>query len=180
MDYDLILPALLVIAIHGAGHVLGARLCGLRPQRIRLTPTGLRLISDGSYPSFRAEALVALSGPLANLLTALLVALLPRIDGALFVSLSLYLACLNLLPLHGFDGASVLRCALCAHHPPLPSLSPQSADRVLSVLCALFLFLLWMMAVYLLLRRGSALSLYLFCLQLFRCIGMEKEGTGPS
>ena len=133
MDRSLWLPALFAVLIHGAGHYLAARLCGLRPRRVRLTATGLRLVSEGGYPSYLAEALVALGGPLANLLSALL-ALLTGVGAGTFCALSVYLALLNLLPLDGFDGASALRCLLCARHAPLPSLSPRAADGVLSEL----------------------------------------------
>lgn len=165
--------ALLAIAIHGAGHILAAATVGMRFGRLRLTATGLRLLSDQPYPSYRAEALVALGGPLFNLVSAALV--YAHLQGCDFVLLSLYLGLLNLLPLRGFDGGTLLLCFLCDRHALFPSLSPRTAERIISAISALVLMLLWLAAVYLLLRRESALSLYVFCLQLFRSVFVEAR-----
>lgn len=169
------------ILVHEVGHVLAARAVGVRFGRLRLTRTGLRLITAaGGFPSYDHELICALGGPLANALTALLLRALCLVYPALspfvshFVLLSLSLALLNLLPLRGFDGARILYCFLCSHHRRLPSLTPDRAGRFLSLLSCLILFGLWLLAVYLLLRRGSALSLYLFCLQLFQSIALEN------
>lgn len=174
MSFSLALTILTVILVHGLGHSLAAACVGIRFRRVRLTATGFRLMTPQAYPSYRAEAITALGGPLANILSAVLVPhLLPSYTA--FVSLSLYLGLLNLLPLRGFDGGTILSCVLCARHPPIPSLLPGSAERVISAVSALVLFLLWMVSVYLLLRRGSALSLYAFCLQLFRTVFVEQR-----
>ncbi len=172
-----LLSVLAAILIHGAGHVLAAACAGVRFGRIRLTATGLRLLTDGGFPSYRAEAVTALGGPLFNIATALTVACF-RPSSELFVPLSLYLGALNLLPIRGFDGASILTCLLCSHHPPLPSCQPHTAERAVDALSALLLLFLWMISVYLLLRRGSALSLYVFCMQLFRTVFMQGRIIG--
>lgn len=165
-------PVLSVILVHGAGHVLAAACAGVRFRRLRLTATGFRLLTGVGFSSYRAEAITALGGPLFNIFSALAVhALCPTSE--LFISLSFYLGALNLLPIRGFDGAAVLSCLLCSPHPPLPSCLPHTAERVISVTSALLLFGFWMVSVYLLLRSESALSLYVFCLQLFRSVFIE-------
>lgn len=165
---------LLAIAIHELGHVAVARRLGMRLTRLSFTATGLCLTpTQGSFPSYRAECAVALGGPLANVLSALLVWLLlpsPAVP-ADFVALSLYLAALNMLPLRPFDGGRVLLCLLCHCF----CFVPDRAERVLSGVSAVILLVLWLAAVYLVLRRGSALSLYLFCLQLGRRVLWEND-----
>lgn len=173
-----LLAVLAVILIHGAGHVAFARLVGVRFCRVGYTPTGFRLITDGrGFPSYFCELVTTLGGPLANVISASLVrayaARFPDAFVSLFVPLSFYLAALNLLPLRGFDGGGLLICLLCGKHPLLPSLLPDTAERILSVCSGLVLFLLWLLSVYLLLCRGSALSLYVFCTQLFRTTLIE-------
>ena len=173
----MILSLLLAVCIHELGHMAAARCVGVRLGRLRPTATGLLLLPiENVFPSYRAEAAIALGGPLANLLSApLLYWLCPAASPLGNVApLSLYLAALNLLPLRSFDGGRALVCFLCDRR----ALLPDRAERVLSVLSALILFALWLCAVYLLLRRGSALSLYLFCLQLGRCI-LEKSDAPP-
>ena len=172
------IAAILAIVIHGGGHLLLAHLLGIRFSRVCRTATGFRLLTgEQGFPSYLCEFFVTLGGPLFNVVSALFVRALfpPALSGTLlasvcdvFVPLSFYLALLNVLPLRGFDGGGLLVCMLCVHHPPIPSLLPDTAERVLSVCSALTLFLLWLVSVYLLLLCGSALSLYVFCAQLFR------------
>lgn len=171
-----LVPVAAAILIHGAGHALSAACAGVRFCRLRLSATGFRLLAPGGFPSYRAEAVTAIGGPLFNIVSALIVAhICPSSE--VFVPLSLYLGALNLLPIRGFDGASILTCLLCSHHPPIPSCLPHVAERVVGTLSALALLTFWMIAVYLLLRRGSALSLYVFCLQLFRAIFLEQQSA---
>ena len=178
------LPSALAIVIHGMGHAWAARLCGLSAMRVRRTPTGLRLIFDGAFPSYDAELYCALGGPVANAASALFCRLFVLPFGlcpdfcATFIPLSLYWCLLNLLPLSLFDGERIARCLLCAPHRRLPSLSPDTADRVLNTLSCLVWVVFWLLSVYLLLRRGSALCLFVFCFQLLRATAKKSEHSG--
>ena len=168
----------IAVLFHGLGHLLAARMCGVPLQRLQITRTGLRLVTrDRAFPSYVAEGGVALGGPLGTLLgnaLFLLVARLTRGNAALFfaqlcgqlVPVSLSLALWNMLPIEGFDGGRLLRCLLCLAAKE-PGSSLLCAQRALSVCSAGCLFLLWFFSVYLLLRAGTALSLYLFCAELF-------------
>ena len=173
----------LAILTHGAGHLLAAQMVHLRFRRLCLTRTGFCLVSDTQgFRSYESEAVVASGGPLANLFGSALAVLseliFPALHGflALFVPTSLYLCLLNLLPIPGFDGGRLLFCLLCARKRRLPSLSPDRAERVLRVAGDALLLLLWGVAVYLMLRCGSALSLFLFCAQLFRAVHLDRAG----
>ena len=73
MSYRFFLCALLAVFLHGAGHLLFAHLVGVRFCKIRRSPTGLRLITDGhGFHGYVSEGLVALGGPAVNILSALL------------------------------------------------------------------------------------------------------------
>ena len=175
----MLVSLLIAVFIHEAGHILAAHCVGVRLDRLRPTATGLRLIpSCGAFPSYRAERTVALGGPLANLLSAPLFFVLFPASSPLgeLAPLSLYLGLRNLLPIRAFDGGRALFCWLCSRRAWLP----DRAERVLSTLSAVVLLLLWTVAVYLLLRCGSALSLYLFCLQLFRCVLDDADASRSS
>ena len=178
---------LLAVIFHELGHIVAARALGVRFRRLALKRTGLCLItSEAGFPSYDDELTCALGGPVAGALSALaargLGYLLPSLAPFVqeFIPLSLALSLLNLLPLRGFDGARILTCFLSCHHRHLPSLSPTDAARVVSLLSCLVLLLLWLLSIYLLLRTGSALSLYLFCLQLFRSLAMENGDTAEN
>ena len=175
---------LLAVILHELGHIVAARALGVRFRRLALKRTGLCLItSEAGFPSYDDELICALGGPVAGALSALVARgldyLLPCLAPfvQVFIPLSLALSLLNLLPLRGFDGARILTCFLSCHHRHLPSLSPTDAARVVSLLSCLVLLLLWLLSIYLLLRTGSALSLYLFCLQLFRSLARENGDT---
>ena len=175
---------LLAVIFHELGHIVAARALGVRFRRLALKRTGLCLItSEAGFPSYDDELICALGGPVAGALSALVARgldyLLPCLAPfvQVFIPLSLALSLLNLLPLRGFDGARILTCFLSCHHRHLPSLSPTDAARVVSLLSCLVLLLLWLLSIYLLLRTGSALSLYLFCLQLFRSLARENGDT---
>ena len=175
---------LLAVIFHELGHIVAARALGVRFRRLALKRTGLCLItSEAGFPSYDDELICALGGPVAGALSALaargLGYLLPCLAPFVqeFIPFSLALSLLNLLPLRGFDGARILTCFLSCHHRHLPSLSPTDAARVVSLLSCLVLLLLWLLSIYLLLRTGSALSLYLFCLQLFRSLARENGDT---
>ena len=175
---------LLAVILHELGHIVAARALGVRFRRLALKQTGLCLItSEAGFPSYDDELVCALGGPVAGALSALVARglgyLLPGLAPFVqeFIPLSLALSLLNLLPLRGFDGARILTCHLSCHHRHLPSLSPTDAARVVSLLSCLVLLLLWLLSIYLLLRTGSALSLYLFCLQLFRSLARENGDT---
>lgn len=176
-----VLPLVIAVLLHEAGHILAARAVGMKFGHLRLTPTGLRLITKCDFSSYDDELTIALGGPMANALSALLMRLLcsvcPLLVGfsSRFIPLSLSLALLNLLPLRSFDGARILYCLACCHHRRLPSLVPDQAEHLITWLSCLVLTGLWLLSVYLLLRCGSALSLYLFCLQLFLCLASENN-----
>ena len=179
---------LLAVILHELGHIVAARALGVRFRRLALKQTGLCLItSEAGFPSYDDELICALGGPVAGALSALVArglgCLLPCLAPFVqeFIPFSLALSLLNLLPLRGFDGARILTCLLSCHHRRhLPSLSPTDAARVVSLLSCLVLLLLWLLSIYLLLRTGSALSLYLFCLQLFRSLARENGDTAEN
>ena len=171
---------LIAILLHGLGHLLAAALCGVSLDRLTLSHTGLRLQTrSDAFPSYKAEACIALGGPLGNLLGNALFVLAALLAAnsraaAFFEALnaqllpfSLYLAVWNMLPIDGFDGGRLLRCLLCGSTHLERARGMLFADRLLSVTSVLCLLILWFFSVYLLLRGGSSLSLYVFCVELF-------------
>jgi Zn-dependent protease len=180
-DMGQIAVLLLAIAFHGGGHILTARLCGMRMRRVCRSATGLRLITArAAFPSYAVEALVALGGPLGNLVGNAVLYLAAMLTHCAFLRslcssvmpVSLFLAAWNLLPIEGFDGGRILRCLLLQRGASL-----RASDRVLAFCSAFFFCLFWMLSMYLLLRTGRAFSLFWFCVQLFwGCWRREGEG----
>lgn len=168
------LAAILAAAIHELAHILTARALGVKLSYLRLDIFGAAIGISGEISSYRKEAAIALAGPLVNLISTLL--LFPCLRASqeflsLFVSASLFLGILNLLPIKEFDGGRVLFCTLAS------LFSLRNAQRILCTLSFICIFALWTLSVYLLLRLGASLSLFVFSCALFckTFLGEEKS-----
>ncbi len=177
-------PVLAAIVLHELGHILAARLCGVRLGGLRVNLFGARLGLCGMI-SYRHELLVAAAGPLVNLVSAAILLTPVLRDGeaalaayvadggtaAVFAVASLGLAAINLLPVRSLDGGRILRCVIAPH------LGERIADGVTAAGTALCLGALWCFSVYALLRVGEMLSLFGFSLCLIlRMVGGEEGG----
>ena len=157
------LSAMLVAAAaHELGHVLAARVLRLPLGGIRLDILGAR-ISTASSVSYFDEWMLSAGGPAFNLITA--ASFMPLCESSewinLFIYSSLGFASLNLLPVDTFDGGRMLFCFLSSF---TDGDLPRRALRFLSFF---FVFLMWLVSVYLLMRIGKSLSLFVFSACLF-------------
>lgn len=165
-----LLPAFLfAAAIHECGHILAARMLGIRLRVLELDLMGARLCPALPLPSYRAEAVLAVAGPASSLLLALF--LLPHSTPFAHLSLTatLAFALFNLLPIAGFDGGRILSAALCTR------LNARTAERIQSVLSYLTLLFLFALSSCCLLRYGQNLALAVLCASLFARTFLQQE-----
>lgn len=157
------LLTLLAALLHEGGHFLAAWLMRIDMRAMRLNFLGARLEITGRMLSFGEEWLLCAAGPIASLLGAMMAALFWKTSPAaeIFSCASLVLGVLNLLPIRSFDGGRMLECALYVWT------DARFATAILRGISFTFLFLLWSVAVYFLLRAGDGLSLFCFSLALF-------------
>lgn len=158
------LAALLAALSHELGHLLMAKACGISMRECRVGLYGAGLEPAEALYSYSQEIFLCLAGPLVNFLFGSLLLILPLPPSdflTYFIFSSFSLGTLNSLPIRGFDGGRIF-CALLSHF-----LSPRLVGRIVDVLSFLFIFLLWSLSVYLLLRTASSLSLFIFSLSLF-------------
>lgn len=164
--------AILAATLHEFGHIGMARACGISFRELCITPFGAALTPTSFMGTYREEMLVAAAGPFVNLLCAALIFPLRHISFFFFFLLSsLFFALLNLLPVSGFDGGRILFCLLCQHF------TPEHSTRVLSVSSFLIVFALWSFSVYVMLRVGSSLSLFIFSCSLFLKLFIDPQKT---
>ena len=109
------LAALLAAFLHELGHIIAAKIYNIELGELRLGIFGASLTSRVMLCSYKKEIFLCLAGPLVNLISVLI--LFPfckNYDGfcALFISASLFLGLLNLLPIYEFDGGRILFCLL--------------------------------------------------------------------
>ena len=101
---------LLVAALHELGHIAAALTVGVGDMSIpRAVLTGLR-IRLGRLLSYREEVIVALGGPLANILAFFALLPLTRVNNYIITlaAINLLTAVSNLIPIRGFDGQRIL------------------------------------------------------------------------
>ena len=149
---------LAAVLLHELGHLAAARLFGVPIRACRAHVLGGRLTFDFSRAGYGREALVHAAGPAVGLLSALVFRSTRLAD---FAGLSFVLAALNFLPLAGFDGAGLLRCAVCAVLPPDRAEGARRADRLLRGVSLGAGLLFWLLAARLALKE-SRLGILLF------------------
>lgn len=157
IDAEILLPWALAAIVHELGHIAAAKAAGIRIEGMHLGLLGARLsLSDGVI-SYGKEAAVALAGPGINIFCAMLF----RMSFPAFCEFSLLLGVLNLLPIVSFDGYRILYCIISKLSNSL------AAERVLKVVSLGFIFMLWLISVYFLIRYKANVSLFVFACALF-------------
>ena len=165
--------ALIAAALHELGHIFAAKIFKTDLGELNLGIFGASLSLKGAVTSYKAEMAVAFFGPLANLLCVLLVSLFSNASCTFlqtFSTCSLFLAILNLLPISDLDGGRILLCFLSLFLPC------YTANKILKICSFCIVFSLWCLSVYLLLRLGASLSLFVFSSALF-CKVFIKSNT---
>lgn len=165
----------LVAIEHELAHAFAAARLGYKLNKIVLLPFGA-VIDGDMRGTFKDEIIVALWGPLCNLLTALFFASIwwfePTMyaftDTAYFSSLSI--ALVNLIPAYPLDGGRVLQCSLSllfSKGKADKGVAERKAKRIckgITFTCSALLFLAFIVQIFMGIYN---LSLCVFALFLF-------------
>ena len=100
MNNEYIIGAIAGLILHEAGHVLACKIQGVKVKKVGISWRGAYVAHEPCAPY--PHAMIAVAGPMVNIL---LVALLP-FSMALP---NLIIAVVNLLPLRGSDGSTLLK-----------------------------------------------------------------------
>lgn len=166
------IAALLASALHEISHILAAKICKIPLCELKLGIFGAALRPTISLLSYKKEIFLAIAGPFSNILCALPLIMFVKEANSfcqLFISASLFLGFLNLLPITDFDGGRILYCLIAY------KFSPTSALKTIKILSFLLVFILWTLSIYLLLKLSTSLSLFIFSLSLFTKLFLPKE-----
>ena len=168
------LAAILAALLHELSHLTAAKICNIPLKELKLGIFGASIIPKASLCSYKKEIILALSGPISNIASALLLFFFFGNKNEIltyFISASLFLGILNLLPIYEFDGGRVLFCTISLHH------SPETALKTLKALSFIIIFSLWCLSIYLSLKLSASISLFVFSLALFAKIFLsQKDG----
>lgn len=153
------------ILLHEGGHLFAFSLLGEPPPGLSAVALGLTLDPRRPLP-YRREAVIALCGPLFNLLAALPLLLVHDLPPPLRAlgAIHLFSALSNLVPLKGTDG-DLLLFDLSALLCPL-----AVADRIRVIARLSASVLLLFFALRLLLFPGGGAALFLLASLLFRAL----------
>lgn len=146
--------------IHEAGHLVCAKFLCLKAASPNLKPftAVIEFISDNRLNT----ALVALSGPFANLLASAVCLTFFRGRLYAFSVISFFTAIINLMPVYPLDGSVALE-----------SIIPNSyKHKILYLLSDFFLISFCLTASYRMLRYGDSLFVFLFSL---RCVFLSEK-----
>ena len=160
---------LTAILLHECGHLLVARFFRVKISGFSVDSLGARLTLMGSALSYPTELIICAAGPLANLLSLPLARLLGEENGSFFLSVSMALALLNLLPIKGFDGGRIFYCLTVFF------IDPTRAEQICALLSFFSLFILWCISVYLMIKTGADFSLFLFSVSIFTRIFLQNK-----
>ncbi len=104
------LLAFLVSFLHEMAHYWSAKLLGVKTQEIKILPFGICIsFEDGYIKSSEKEFIIALSGPLFNILAGLFCVLF-HLDFLYYINISMGI--INLLPCLPLDGGRILKTIL--------------------------------------------------------------------
>lgn len=162
-------------ALHELGHLIAASYFDVELNCFSLDLMGARLHTSTRLIPYESEAILCLCGPAMNFLSCVMILpfILKGYEISFFIKYffasSLLLGTINMLPVSSFDGGRVLSCVLCKFF------TPSSVSKITSFTSFVCIFCLWSMSVYILLRQGATLTLFVFSFSLFTRTFVPKE-----
>ncbi len=169
---DMLIPLVLSITLHELGHVIMARICGIKMAEFKLDIFGAALSPTSISYSYISEILLCLGGPLFNYVTVTFAYHLPQSPfRENLIMASLALGTINLLPIFSFDGGRIFSSFLSLFLPP------KAVINIMRLTSFFLIFTLWCFSVYLLLRRGASLATFIFSISLFAKIFLGQNLT---
>lgn len=154
--------------LHELAHLLAAFFIGLRPLRITMHPFGvnLRLKSNFIY-ALSDEIILYLSGPLMNLIIALVVATVFKNEYAYSMNIALFTV--NMLPIMPLDGGNLLKSIITY------KVSEHTADIIMKILSAIFALIIFTAGIYAIRMTGYNYSVIFMSILIFANIFTSKE-----
>lgn len=169
-DLHKIIPAVCAVFIHELGHIAAALVLKLPIKCITLDIFGASIEAKTFLCSYKKEAVLSLSGPLTNIISAGFILLFPmRFNSEYFVVSSIVFAAVNLLPAKDFDGGRILFCILVSF------CSLRTTSKIMLISSFICTFLLWCASIYFLMRTGAYLSLFIFSAALFAKLFISED-----
>jgi len=163
------------IFIHEMGHVAFIKINRLKISSVEILPFGINIaINQNNLTSYKTDIIIALSGPVANMICAAIIFIIIKFNGydsILFFSLltNILYAVINLFPVKSLDGGRIIEIIL-------RMLIPESFSYIIfSVISSVFLGILSIFAFFVLMVTGYNFTLILLCCYLFYTIHFSPK-----
>lgn len=169
-SYKYTVIALTAALVHELGHILSALILKMKINSFSIDLLGARLGVSLPMYSYKKELILSAAGPAANIVFgafSIYIYNKSNVPEAMseyllfFPIACFFLALLNLLPVKGFDGGRIFVCISA------PICGIYFSEKWLIRLSFLFIFILWTVSVYLMLKIGASLTLFAFSSALF-------------
>ncbi len=170
-----VFPSLAGAVLHESGHMIAAVLLRVPLRSLDIGTFGASLKVRGSLISYPKEFLLCAAGPAMNFLSAIIAIIFSEHRGYYsecgewFIAVSIMLGFLNLIPAEGFDGGRMLAVVTSS------VFGPHVSAKVIAFTTFSSIVLLWMVSIYLLIRYGTSLSLFVFTVSLFYRLFVERS-----
>lgn len=157
--------SIIAALIHECGHVAFLRLKNAGSNGVRGVISGFRIRSS-SLLSYREEILLYLSGPLANIVAAIIFSLFRGETAALLCTLNIATAISNLIPVEGYDGYGALHTLAEQSNPG------GICIRLLEIVSSVIIFSFCILSIYFIDRFGSGYWIFaIFFASMLRQLG---------
>lgn len=160
----LVLPTLFAVFVHEIGHLFAMWLLECGPKRIKLIPTSVQITAPITK-RYRNDILIALFGPLVNLLFTLIFymnfMLFKNELSFYYAGLNLIIGSFNSLPVSGLDGGTILYSVISKKS------NPNRAAVIMKIITFSVASILIVTAIILTLKGTFNISLYIIGIYLF-------------
>lgn len=98
--------------IHEMAHMIVGLILKLKPKTFEIQPFGVGIIFESFENSERNKIIIALAGPITNILIALIFIFIKIKVQTTIVNVNILLAMFNLIPIYPIDGGRILKAIL--------------------------------------------------------------------
>ena len=169
-----VLLTVLSSLLHESGHLLVMTSVGNKPKAVRFEITGMNIIRQPDTAiSIKNEMLIALGGPLVNLILLLISVILLCFcedeNIMTFACVNLILMIFNLLPVKGLDGGGALYYFLSQKY------DNEISSKILKITSTVFIILIYSWGIYVLISSRYNISLIIIAIFLTLLLFGNKD-----
>ena len=103
---------MLFALIHEIAHMITGIVLKLRPRMLKIEPFGIGIIFEGFKNTEKNKILIALAGPMTNILIVVLFSFIKTRAQTLIINSNILLAIFNLIPIYPLDGGRILKAII--------------------------------------------------------------------